>query len=296
MTGIKVFQCIPAYKPAVSARQIRYLSGSGCHILLDIEDSIQDVQHPELTAALKRKARHELEEIIGLTPGTKFSLRINAVWHDEFQQDKYLLEKFPDRIESIFIPKVESAKDLEAFYAAVARRYRLNLIIETQKGIENLDETLRSTFRSNIDHVFFGNYDYHLDNNIYPIVEQYSPDYWKIVEPIINKVESYRLKFGNSPYADLGDQATLDFSVKKLHKLCHNDFAVMSLHKAQTRHFQNMIWNRRLSPAEMKNNPPGDYSLSIFTRYKQKGRSFSLVDKKIITPQEYLLMLKGRNG
>lgn len=296
MAHISIFQCIPIYKPLVTARQIKYLSESGCHILLDIEDSIQDIQNPKLTPDLKQKARHDLEKIINLTGNIKFSLRINAVRSNEFQRDKYLLDKFSDKIESVFIPKVESSRDLNTFYEMVAREYRLNLIVETHKGIDNLDEILSSTFRNNIDYIFFGNYDYHLDKNIYPITEQCSADYWAIIEPIIAKVERFQLKFGNSPYANLGDKATLDFSIVQLNNLCHNNFALMSLHKEQTRYFQNLINNQRLELSKMNNNQTVEDSLSSFIRHRQKGRSFSLVNKRIITPQEYLLMIKHNNG
>jgi citrate lyase beta subunit len=296
MTGIELFQCIPAYKPSATARLIKSLFDFDCKILLDIEDSIQDVQNPDQTSILKQTARNDFEEIINLLPDKKFSLRINPIRGSEFQHDIYWLDKFSDKIETVFIPKVESSNDISAFYAVIPHGYKLNLIVETQKGIENLEEILSSPFKENIDYVFFGNYDYHLDNNIYPIIEQHSLRYWKIVEPLISKVESHQIKFGNSPYANIADKPTLDFSLLQLTKLCKANFALVSLHKEQTRHFKKLIYDWQISLAKANAFQKNGFTLSSFTQHRQKGRSFSFADNRIITPQEYLLALRKQNG
>jgi citrate lyase beta subunit len=296
MSSIDLFQCIPAYKPAATARMIKSLSEHNCKVLLDIEDSIQDVQTPSLTEVLKRKARSDFEEIVNLCPNERFSFRINSVRNSEFQYDKLLLEKYINKIETVFIPKVESSSDIAAFYTAVPHRYRLNIIIETQNGVDNLNEILCSRFREHIDYVFFGNYDYHLDNDTYPIAEQYSLTYWKIIEPIIAKVESHHLKFGNSPYANIADKATLDFSLIQLTKLCKANFALVSLHKEQTQHLEKLINTGQTSSGRAKEHRENNLTLSGFNTHKQKGRSFSFADNKIITPQEYLLALRKQNG
>ncbi len=296
MTGITLYQCIPSYKPLPTVRLIKSLADSKCKILLDIEDSIQDVQHPDLTADLKAKARQDFADIIQNLPDQKFSLRINSIRSNEFLHDKELLHKFADNIESVFIPKVESSNDLTIFQNEFGDKYKLNLIVETQQGIDNIDEILSSKFKSNIDFVFFGNYDFHLDNNIYPITEQHTLNYWKIVEPIISKVESHKINFGNSPYANIADTNCLDFSIMQLTKLCKQSFALMSLHKSQTIYFQKLIAEWSLNKLRSKKNNHNGFSLDTFTSKKQKGRSFALDNKRIITPQEYLLLLKKQNG
>lgn len=296
MTGIKLFQCIPVYKPTATARLIKSVFNLDCKVLLDIEDSIQDVQQPELTTILKQNARHDFEEIIKQFPDRKFSLRINSVRGNEFHLDKILLDKFAHSIETVFIPKVESSSDIASFYSATTHKYRLNLIVETKRGIENLEEILSSSFRGYIDFIFFGNYDYHLDINTYPITEQHSLNYWKIIEPIISKVENHQFKFGNSPYANIADKTTLDFSLMQLTKLCKADFALMSLHRKQTTHFNKLINDWQLSFVKTKRYEKNGFSLATFSQHKQKGRSFSFADNRIITPQEYLLVLRKQNG
>lgn len=92
MTGITLFQCVPCYKPAATARLIKPLLDMDCKILLDIEDSIQDVQNPNLTSKLKHNARRDCEEILNYFPNQKFSLRINSAGSDEFQHDIHYQE------------------------------------------------------------------------------------------------------------------------------------------------------------------------------------------------------------
>jgi citrate lyase beta subunit len=296
MTGISLYQCVPAYKPMPTTRLIKSLVDINCKILLDIEDSIQDVQNPELTPDLKANARRDFSGILQNLPGQKFSLRINSIRCNEFLHDKELLHRFADHIESVFIPKVESSNDLTIFCKEFGDKHKLSLIIETQQGVDNIDEILSSEFRDRIDFVFFGNYDFHLDKNIYPITEQHTLNYWKMVEPIISKTESHNINFGNSPYANIADTDCLHFSVMQLTKLCNLSFALMSLHKTQTIYFQKLIaeWSlHKLYPRKINLNR---FTSDIFTSKKQKGRSFAVHNQRIITPQEYLLLLKKQNG
>lgn len=296
MTGITLYQCIPSYKPLPTVRLIKSLVDSNCKILLDIEDSIQDVQKPNLTSDLKANARRDFTDIFQNLPDHKYSLRINSIRSNEFLHDKELIHKFADNIESVFIPKVESSNDLTIFCNEFGEKHKLNLIVETQRGLDNIDEILSSKFNSNIEFVFFGNYDFHLDKNIYPITEQHTLGYWKIVEPIISKVESHKINFGNSPYVNIANTDCLDFSVMQLTKLCKKSFALMSLHKTQTTYFQKLIAEWSLNKLSSKKINHNGFTLDTFTSNKQKGRSFALDNNRIITPQEYLLLLRKQNG
>jgi len=71
----------------------------------------------------------------------------------------------------------------------------------------------------------------------------------------------------------------------------------MSLHKIQTSYYQNLIKEWNLNQSISGKNSQDDFTLDTFTTHKQKGRSFAFDSKKrIITPQEYLLLLKRQNG
>lgn len=297
MPAITLYQCMPAYKPAPTSRLIKSIANNDCKILLDIEDSIQDVENPSLTPGLKIKARKDLFEITCNLPRQKFSLRINSIVGKEFEKDKAILHKVGDHIESVFIPKVESATELILFCNEFKNQFKINLIIETQKGIDNLDKILISPFADNIEFVFFGNYDYHLDTNTYPIAEQNNQSYWNIVTPIISKTEKNNLNFGNSPYVNIADTHGLHYSFDKLLTFCKRDFALMSLHKTQTIFYQSLI--NKLDSNKLINRRTDHltHTMDEFRKNKLKGRSFAFDSlKHIITPQEYLLMKQKQNG
>lgn len=237
-----------------------------------------------------------MKAAVRLPPSTLIQPRKNRVGSGEFAEDLLLLQQFRDRIDSVFIPKVECSGDIAAFYAATACPYRLCPIVETRRGVRHVLEIVSSAFAAHMDFVFFGNYDYHLDADIYPIREQDSRQYWDTITPLIAAVESRRLRFGNSPYACITDRATLDFSVSRLTRICRSDFALMSLHRTQTQHFSRLLQEQPSGPAGSIRVQRHDTVVTAFAQYRQKGRSFSFDNNRIITPQEYQLALRTQHG
>ena len=156
-----VFQCLPSYKPIATLKVIGSVREFGCRILLDLEDSIQDVIDPDATIYLKEQARIDLLKICSSLPNQQFDIRINKA-NTTARADDELLLRGISNISSIFIPKVESAAELEEFSERFDHRYKLNIIIETLNGINKLEEILNSKVAHKIEYVFFGNYDYHL--------------------------------------------------------------------------------------------------------------------------------------
>lgn len=290
MKHATIFQCIPAYKPSVIARLIRSLDPFSCKIVLDLEDGIQDVVNPKNSTILKADARKAFEEILSLFPDRKFCIRINAISSDEFQKDIPLLEKYGDRIEILCLPKVENELAITTVQSCTSRKFRINLIIETQIGIRQLPQIVNKDNHHDIEYVMFGNYDYHLDLGIFPIVEQCSDEYWQMIAPLIKVTEDLNLKFCNSPYVNLADQATLHYSYQQLNCMCSDDFALLSLHKQQTCYLFNLINNIPTPTLENARKENAEFELDYFRKHRQKGRSFSLLGNRILTPQEYLLI------
>ncbi|PCJ65218.1 MAG: hypothetical protein COA58_10170 [Bacteroidetes bacterium] len=288
MTQFQLFQCIPAYKPGPTSRLIKSLFKYNCKILLDLEDSIQNVLNPKLNSLLKAQARKDFIAILAFIPERKISLRINRVGSEEFENDLILLDQTKNRIESVFLPKVESMEDILIFQSCTSNKFKLNLILETKKGIENIDQILSPTYKVLIDKVFFGNYDYHLDSNIFPVHEQSSDWYWNTIKQIISSIEQYGYGFGNSPYALISDTTTLQQSMLKLNKICSNPYALMSLHLQQTKVLFRTNTTQNLDIKSSEFEGIEDLKTS-FIKNLQKGRSFSFDNQRIITPQEYFL-------
>jgi len=298
MLRFEIFQCIPAYKPLVASRLINRLKKTGCRILLDLEDSIMDVDSPECTSVFKKEARKAAVIICEQCTDLKPDLRINSPANPEFLNDIEVLRHLKNRLNSVFIPKVASAEDIEqmvsAFGPGPGGLPKLSPVIETKAGIRNIKRILSGRMKKHIGYVFFGNYDYHLDADIFPIVEQNSEAYWTFIKPLIGMIENENLDFGNSPYAGIGDFYSLQTIVSRLSGICNRRFALMSLHYRQTEVYDKLREGKPVSPPNInKDRPPSDPRsvLDAFRRNRQKKRSFSINEDSlsIITPQEYLL-------
>jgi len=283
-----IFQSYATYKPNVLVRLFK--ENNNC-ILCDLEDSIQDPDFPENNFSLKERARKDLSFILKKTK-KKINIRINSIHSPFFIEDLHLLEKFDKKISSIFIPKIESSDDINIFYQKYGRRCKINPIIETKIGVENIENILSSKYKSEFQFVFFGNYDFHLDKKIFPINEQYSRKYWDTVLPLIIKIEEQGLKFGNSAYANINDENTNRFIVRQLKKKCKNKFALISLHNKQSEIINNELSDicKNISNHYIYENNSSQSSLEDYSNTKQKGRSFAFYNGSIITPQEYLLL------
>jgi len=304
VSRFEIFQCIPAYKPYVASRLINRIKKPECRIHLDIEDSIMDVEAPECTSILKQEARKALRIIIELCPDLKPDLRINSPGSPEFAADIELLRDLSEQLNSVFIPKVESEEDMEqvisVFGGGQNVYHKICPIIESKTGILNIKKIISGKMKKHIEYVFFGNYDYHLDADIFPLIEQNSAAYWTFIKPLIGQIENENLHFGNSPYADIDDSQSLQTIICRLSGICKRSFALMSLHQRQTEAYNElksgnlpgMVRVRKVRPA-----PDPQKILDAFRENRQKNRSFSLTrgSLSIITPQEYLLA-KRRTG
>lgn len=295
MAAITVFQCVPAYKARLTNRVISPLKKLNCRILLDLEDSIQDILMPGYTFLLKQNARMELIKLFELNPEYKFDVRVNIPQSEEYKKDMAVLKSFRKNLKSIFLPKTERVEDIYHAANELGEGVMINPIIETPKGIENAVKICVADVDESVEFFFFGNYDFHLHANKYPISEQNKESYWQIVEPLIKMVEN-RFRFGNSPYSNICDLSTLKYILFRLGSLCSRNFAVMSLHKNQTLEYLKSQPSSLPAAGSVLHLVQKEVISSYITG-KLKGRSFAM-DKetsRIITPQEYLLALNKNN-
>ena len=91
------------------------------------------------------------------------------------------------------MPKVDSYDQIKDCYDQIANSNKNNTsivpIIETKKGLENLENILLEDKERNIiQYVHYGHYDYCLDNQFWPFPEPYHSEYWEIIENISKKL------------------------------------------------------------------------------------------------------------
>jgi hypothetical protein len=291
MPDSTIFQCLPAYRALPTNRLIAGIQKLGCRVLLDLEDSISDVIAPGKSALLKQGARIELAKIFTLNPLFKFDVRVNSPCSDEYEKDMELINHFIKNVKSIFIPKTDNPETIYKVLNDALGDVLVNPIIETLDGFKNRESICAPRISGRIEFFFFGNYDFHLDANIFPIREQHSDAYWKVAGSLIETVEK-NFHFGNSPYSYIPDLATLQYSLNRLKGLCRKPFAVMSLHKKQTLEYKRLQAGSFDNPAPLLANTHSRVR-ETYISGRLKGRSFSIdrETRRIITPQEYLLAI-----
>ena len=290
MNELTIFQCFPAYQPAATTRIINSIPESQAKILIDLEDSISDFENPGLSVQMKEKARVDLKLILSGISRQKVSLRINSVNSDDYLKDKVLLHTFADRFEYVFVPKTTGAADILKLYNEFGNLFRICPIVESKSGMENLPSLIELKTWIEIEFIFFGNYDYHLDQDKYPITEQCDPGYWELILPMIRMLESAGINFGNSPYANIGDLETIKHIYHQLKHICSRRFACVTLHRTQTEQLNNLLSGKSNSTFRENLSNQQVSVTEMFKAGKLKGRSFAFNrNMQIITPQEYIL-------
>lgn len=308
MLNLRYIQCIPLYKEQVVFRAIENLKKLKCEVLLDLEDGVQNVMVPSNESNLKEQARESLRRLLYLIKDLNndytISIRINALNTADFKNDIPALNLHEFKWKAIFIPKIESSQDINSILEVLrdqnVKFKEIVPIFESQKAIGTADQILSKDYSGFLKYVFFGHYDYNLDCNNYPIMEQNTSNYWDLLKSFIPKLEKYNVCYGNSPYTRLNDSHGFNRILSNLDSICKLPFGQISLHLSQTK----ICYNRNnhkddekcnLSFFKTDENYDAPAIIKLFEKHHLKGRSFALIPGTnfIITPQEYQLAINS---
>ena len=167
-------------------------------IILDMEDSAQDLFDSQNNAKLKKISRDGLQYLSDnkILKKTNTFVRINSQNSQFYHQDLDVISnvlKNKTSIVGIFLPKVENYDQIEDCYekisASATKQISIVPMIETKKGLENLDNLLlKDKSKKIIKYVHYGHYDYCLDNNLWPFPEPYHLEYWQIIEKVSKNI------------------------------------------------------------------------------------------------------------
>lgn len=303
---IKYYQLFPLVHPDIVLRQIAKSHAFGACILFDLEDSVMDPVDPETTRELKSNARKNLIELGkmvnagGLSPAA-FHIRVNPLHSPELQLDLAALRAANIPWTGIFVPQVEQPEHIELYSTKLETSgiqfKELIPILETRAGLANT-EAIFENRPTTVKAAFFGNYDYHLEMNQFPVADQSEPAYWEIVEPLIANLERLGVQFGNSPYTHLKDDPAFLQILERLSWVCKLPLRQVTLRLQQTKlchsfgkSVENMMALQLLNAAPEV--MPLDEAKTIvlsFERQRSRQRTTQTSQaKRFITPQEYLL-------
>ena len=227
------------YSSDSSIASIAKKGGSGAVICFDLEDSISDLFDEKRNYSIKQEYRLLLNKIIQTAVAGsgdfKIGIRINSSGSGLQDLDIACIPA-NSKIHSILIPKVEYAADIDT---VVEKLKTANILfdeviplIESRKGLHNVEEILNSTYK--LTKVGFGHCDYNLSIGAFPFFHQDAIEYWKWVSRLLGFLRPRNITFINSAYLNLNDTDFFKRMLSYLKFLCGEAFGQFTLTHQQT--------------------------------------------------------------
>jgi len=296
--SINSYQFTRLSKTIELIRYIGKINRRGSVAVFDLEDCYSIPFRRLESNKLRAKARKGIHtfltgdiELTGITIG----IRINSIDDQNFKKDINLLNTINGKInwDCIFLPKTETrAQILKCIRILKKNKIKFGEVIpivESRKGIKNLEIILASRTRKIFSRVAFGHCDYYLDCGIFPFPHHNSPSFWDKTKKIIKIIEKRGYTFVNSPVLELTNTRLFNKTLSKLKKTCKKEFSQVTLNLHQSQLCRDFKKAFRVKFPEQKEFNPRQI-LSAYLSNIISGRSFVVTrrEKKIISPQEYI--------
>jgi citrate lyase beta subunit len=288
------------YNADYSLESILNKCESGAVICFDLEDSVCNWIDENQNQNLKKEYRKILNKIISeinsQSKQVNIGIRINSSV-SKFQDLDFESIPFGSRINTLLIPKVEKFKDIDNVENILKTRgiifNEIIPIIESKKGLENLEETLEANLK--IKKVGFGHCDYNLSIQAFPFFHQVSAEYWKWVNRMIKSLKKYNIKFINSAFLNLNDSAIFQSILSHLQVIYPNNFGQFTLSHNQTilcKSFsENLITKDGIATIRFDLSYNKRMLTSLISSFEidNNGQGFTIKadTNTIVSPQEY---------
>jgi len=298
-----MFEHVFQFLPATSKFNEQMWDTSGGNIVvIDLEDSLQNVIKPELNSLIKKEGREKLvsyfyqSQLTNKIPG----IRVNRFGSEEFEKDTQMLVSLKNtRPGYIFIPKVESKEELENYvrhFSELNINYNFLVpIIETKQGLLQLKNILKVSCKNKLHYFAWGHHDYNLDVGNWPFVEQDNIEYWNIVREFILEVEGAGYHYLCNPLNQIFNDAFFSSIATYEKSLCSRSAGHVVLNYQQAKLLQsvNLLSPRQdfLSTASLNSDQKkqlAEKTVSCFNHEVKTGFTIDDKTKMFISPQQYL--------
>ena len=272
-------------------------------IILDLEDSAQDLFSKKRTVELKSTGRKGLIYLAekNLKLKNNIFIRINNSQRKEYAKDLLAVKQAINKklkLKGIFLPKVTKYSEVHNVYEIFkSKKIKIIPIIETRVGLQNLKKILIEDKKNIISHIHYGHFDYCLDLNLWPFPEPYHVEFWDIINPIIETTLFFKKKFIQTPFP-LIKNSQLYWSMLKYfddnYKVKKIETTLVNIDK----NFINqpkVIKKLRTKKMSITKEYKVSFAKKIYNEYmkfKSKKKSFSLSRKRFIAPHQYLMAKK----
>ena len=236
-----IFNFVTVRRPRALVRLIQRLADLGARPVIDLEDALWDVFRPERTSALKAAGRQALLALAGQPELADIPLgvRVNRVNEAEFERDLVALQALAriHPLDCVVGTKIESPQDVETYLARLRSAGvpvdRFIPIVETRRGLEQLDAIARRAGRLGIAWVVYGFFDHSLDAGHWPFSRPQFREYWETVRGFAACVEAAGLNYIQPPYEQAYDDQGLAAICSRLSAICARPFGILTVSSAQ---------------------------------------------------------------
>ena len=302
MNNINIFLYICLVRYKALNHILKKFKKYNISIILDIEDSAQDLFDEKNTSNLKKISREGLKYLCenNILKNVKTFVRINSQKSKYYEEDiRTIIQalKTKTSIKGIFLPKVENYSQIENCYNQInTNKNPISIvpIIETKKGLENIENILADDLNKMfIEYVHYGHYDYCLDNEFWPFPEPYHFRYWEIIEEINKKIVNNNKKYIHTPFPLIENENIYWSSINYMKKNLNMREINLSLVNIDMNYINQP---KKIKEAKLKNISEDNVYKKIFAEKiineyldnKSKNKSFSLSRKRFIPPHLYL--------
>ncbi|MES2209885.1 MAG: hypothetical protein V4515_06830 [Chloroflexota bacterium] len=263
---MRILQFASMQEPEIMARLIRLTGRGPATVVLDLEDGLWDVTDETDTSALKAAGRANLITL-GRTHPELFArqpigVRMNRSSGPDAALDLDALAEVSRFVEfECVVPtKVETGAEVEHVSGSLRSRrvaFRsLVPIVETRRGLANVDGILEAARHLGIEWLAYGHFDFALDSNWWPFPEPSEPRYWERIEPLIRRWESAGMGYVHPPYFQTHDEAGLASIIGRLRQASTREFGIITVGPRQTRMADRLSNGRRVTDDVRAPMPP----------------------------------------
>lgn len=294
---MKIYQFIK-YNQKTNINHIKNYGNDNLIVCFDFEDGIKNGLDESISIKKERYRDYFIQILSKFDKNSKIGIRINTKNSSELEKD--LITNKGKNIHSIFLPKIESSKELIKFIEIIENyniKYKeLIPIIENKAGLKHIKEIIKIP---NVKSIAFGHCDYNLNLNIFPFFHHNSNEYWKWVNKIVSVTNKEKVNFINSPYLLNNNPIFISSILEHLKNHTNNNFGQITLSNIHTdicinrlnykmAKFNKLLKNRHRLYATI------DDIKNIINSYEtnNKGLGLSRNNERIIAYQEYIATKK----
>lgn len=298
-------QFVPLTMARAVLRVTPRIRAAGGMVVLDLEDSVQDPFDDGATAELKSTARAALLDLGARSPAVfadgLTSVRINEAGSSHHDADLAALAVVCKQVplDSIWLPKVESADGIKRLLASLPEPTCVRPIIETRAGVDQLPKILEDA-TSRVRAVVFGHIDFSLDTGAWPFPGADDVRLWEAAGGVIDRVEGSGRTYIHTAVTEIENDDLLSRVQATLAQRCRAPFGQTSLSLRQTQVAAKpaagpeLVLRAAPVQSEEQRLASARQVIELFEASRCRRRSFALdaASGRFLPPHEYRAALR----